>query len=182
MNSKVEAAIDAVISREGGYSDHPADRGGKTRWGITEAVARQNGYAGDMRALPRQLARDIYLRRYWIEPGFAAIEPLSMRIAEECFDTGVNMGPGVAAAMLQRALNVFNRQGQDYPDVAVDGRIGPATLAALTAFLRIRGAQGETALLRALNCLQGTRYIEIMERNPGNEAFALGWFLHRVST
>ena len=32
--------IDELIDREGGYSDHPQDRGGATRWGVTEAVAR----------------------------------------------------------------------------------------------------------------------------------------------
>lgn len=37
----IDRLIDAVIAREGGFSDHPADRGGATRWGITEAVARR---------------------------------------------------------------------------------------------------------------------------------------------
>jgi lysozyme family protein len=40
--------IDALIDREGGYVNHPADRGGPTRYGITEAVARAHGYAGAM--------------------------------------------------------------------------------------------------------------------------------------
>lgn len=44
--------------------DHPADRGGPTRWGLTEAVARRNGYDGPMRALPRSVAADLYRRLY----------------------------------------------------------------------------------------------------------------------
>ena len=36
----IDALIDAVIDREGGYVNHPADRGVPTRWGVTEAVAR----------------------------------------------------------------------------------------------------------------------------------------------
>ena len=48
-----DALIDAVIDREGRYVNHPADRGGPTRWGVTEAVARAQGYAGPMRDLPR---------------------------------------------------------------------------------------------------------------------------------
>ncbi len=44
--------LDALILREGDYVNHPADRGGATRWGITEVVARQNGYDGAMRHLP----------------------------------------------------------------------------------------------------------------------------------
>ena len=48
--------IDDLLDREGGYVHHPADRGGATCWGITEAVARAEGYPGQMRALPREVA------------------------------------------------------------------------------------------------------------------------------
>ena len=61
----IAALIDEVIAREGGYGHHPADRGGATNFGITEAVARANGYAGDMRRLPRAFAETIYRRLYW---------------------------------------------------------------------------------------------------------------------
>uniref|UniRef100_UPI00359318C9 glycosyl hydrolase 108 family protein n=1 Tax=Parasphingorhabdus sp. TaxID=2709688 RepID=UPI00359318C9 len=44
----IDTLIDKVIALEGDYSDHPADRGGPTRWGVTEAVARAQGYAGDI--------------------------------------------------------------------------------------------------------------------------------------
>ena len=50
--TNIDELIDDVIEREGGYVNHPADRGGPTNWGITEAVARRQGYVGDMRALP----------------------------------------------------------------------------------------------------------------------------------
>lgn len=56
--------IEDVIDREGGYVDHPADRGGATRYGITQAVARAEGYTGAMRDLPRALAARIYRRHY----------------------------------------------------------------------------------------------------------------------
>ena len=50
----VEELIDELIEREGGYANHPADRGGPTRFGITEAVARAHGYArSDGRAASR---------------------------------------------------------------------------------------------------------------------------------
>ena len=51
--------IDELIEREGGYVNHPADRGGPTRFGITEAVARAHGYAGPMKWLPREEAAAI---------------------------------------------------------------------------------------------------------------------------
>jgi lysozyme family protein len=64
----VENLIDEVIGREGGYSNHPADRGGATRWGVTEKVARAHGYRGDMRSFPRGEAVAIYRRIYWSGP------------------------------------------------------------------------------------------------------------------
>jgi lysozyme family protein len=177
----VDRLIDALIEREGGYANHPADTGGPTCFGITEAVARAHGYAGSMRQLPRQEAEAIYKRLYWLRPRFDAITARSARVAAELFDTGVNMGPAVAATFLQRALTALNRNGNDYPDLVPDGRIGNATLSTLDAFLAVRGqASGETVLLRALEALQGERYLRLAERRPANEAFLYGWLANRI--
>lgn len=176
----VTKLIDKVIGVEGGYSNHPADRGGPTRWGITEQVARAYGYAGDMRDLPRPIAVRIYRSRYWEEPGLDRIAELAPKLAAELFDTGVNMGTSIPAKFLQRTLNVLNRSQTDYPDIAADGRIGPMTVMGLRKFLKLRGAEGETVLIRAANALQGARYIEIAEDRQANEAFVYGWLAHRV--
>ena len=177
----VDRLIDALIEREGGYANHPADTGGPTCFGITEAVARAHGYAGPMRQLPRDEAAAIYRRLYWTRPGFDEIEKRSPRIAAELFDTGVNMGPAVAATFLQRALTALNRNGKDYPDLVPDGRVGAVTLAALDSYLGLRGqSTGETVLLRALEALQGERYLRLAERRPANEAFLYGWLANRV--
>lgn len=66
----VDELIDELIEREGGYIHHPADKGGPTRYGITETVARAHGYAGVMSALPRDEAVAIYRRLYWLRPRF----------------------------------------------------------------------------------------------------------------
>jgi lysozyme family protein len=177
----VEQLIDAVIEREGGYVDHPADRGGPTCFGITEAVARAQGFAGPMRHLPRDEAMRIYTRLFWLRPRFDEIARRSPRIAAELFDTGVNMGPAVSATFLQRALTALNRNAGDYPDLVPDGRIGDQTLAAFDAFLKARGqASGETVLLRALEALQGERYLRLAELRPANEAFLYGWLANRI--
>ena len=177
----VDGLIEALIEREGGYADHPADKGGPTCFGITQAVARAHGYAGPMRQLPRSEAEAIYRRLYWLRPGLDQVATRSGRIAAELFDTGVNMGPAVAITFLQRALTALNRNGSDYPDLTPDGRVGPATLAALDAFLAKRGASsGETVLLRALEALQGERYLRLAERRPANEAFLYGWLANRI--
>ena len=106
--------IDAVIDREGGYVDHPNDPGGPTRWGITAATARANGFAGDMRQFGRERAAAIYARTYWRGPGLDRIADRSPALAAELFDTGVNMGPPVAVGFLQRALNALNRGATDF--------------------------------------------------------------------
>lgn len=179
---EVESLIDEVIDREGGFVDHPADRGGATCWGITEAVARASGYEGAMRALPRGVAVAIYRRLYWTQPGLAAVAARAPGLAAEMFDTRVNMGPAVAIGFVQRALNALNRGGRDYPDVGVDGRIGPATLAALDGFLRRRGAGGPAVLTKAVEALQGERYLALAEARPANEAFLYGWLAGRLGS
>ena len=176
----IDDLIDAVIDREGGYTDHPADRGGATRWGVTEAVARAGGWRGDMRDFPRGEAAAIYRRLYWLRPRLDAVADPAPAVAAELFDTGVNMGPAVAIGFLQRALNALNRGAADYPDLVVDGRIGPVTLAALDAFLAVRVARGEEVLLKAIEALQGERYVALAERRPANEAFLYGWLANRI--
>ena len=177
----VDQLVDALIEREGSYVNHPADKSGPTCFGITEAVARAHGYRGPMRQLPREEAVAIYKRLYWLRPRLDEVTKRSPRLAAELFDTGANMGPAVAATFLQRALTALNRTGNDYPDLVPDGRIGPATLAALDSFLAVRGqSSGETVLLRALEALQGERYLRLAERRPANEAFLYGWLANRI--
>lgn len=176
----VDSLIDAVIGLEGGYSNHPADRGGPTRWGVTQQVAKAEGYSGDMRAFPRDLAVKIYRKLYWLRPGFDRVADWAPQVAAELFDTGVNMGPVVAAGLLQRALNALNREETDYRDIVRDGVIGPATLAALAALLNRRGDAGESVLLKAIEALRGERYIRLAEDRPANEAFLYGWLAKRI--
>jgi lysozyme family protein len=176
----VHTYIEALIEREGGFVDHPNDRGGPTMYGITEAVARAFGYEGPMADMPQGVAKRIYFTRYWLQPRLDHVNEWSQAVAEELLDTGVNMGTETAGKFLQRALNVLNRQGKTYPDVGVDGSIGAMTLAALKAHLKARGAEGETTLLKMLNALQSVRYIEIAENRPSQEDFVYGWQTHRV--
>lgn len=53
----IEQYLDELIKREGGYVNNPADRGGATKYGITEAVARASGFKGHMRDLPLYVVR-----------------------------------------------------------------------------------------------------------------------------
>jgi lysozyme family protein len=120
--------------------------------------------------LPKAKALEIYRGKYIVAPGFGLVGNVSMPIAAELVDTGVNMGPAVAGRFLQRALN-----GLGDGALAMDGNVGPATIAALKAFLAKRGAEGERRLLALLNAQQGVRYLELAEGRAQNRTFLFGW-------
>lgn len=111
-----DQAFAKLMQHEGGYSNHPADKGGATMWGITEAVARSSGYTGAMQALTQAQAGAIYRANYWT-PVHADQLPAEVRF--DVFDGAVNSGVAQSAKWLQRALGVED-----------DGVIGPRTLAA----------------------------------------------------
>jgi lysozyme family protein len=145
-----DTAFALLLNHEGDFSDHPADPGGKTRFGVTEAVAREVGYKGDMRELPLDLAKRIYLERYW-KPVRADDLPPGIRYA--AFDAAVNSGPAQATRWLQRALGVD-----------ADGLIGPKTLAAAYA--------QDMNALRLRMLAQRLRFMTNLANWP---AFSRGW-------
>lgn len=173
--------IEEIIAKEGGYVDNQDDSGGKTNWGITSKVARAAGHKGPMRDMPRSVAEQIYIDKYWNALRLDDVEKLSPLITAELADTGVNMGTARAAEFLQRALNVFNQKTKIYDDLNVDGDIGSVTLSALKSYLDNRRRNGENVLFKALNCMQGAFYIELAEQREKDETFIFGWLLNRVT-
>lgn len=145
-----DQAFDELLKHEGGFSDHAADPGGKTRYGITEAVAREVGYRGDMRELPLELAKRIYQDRYW-DAVRADELPASVRYA--VFDAAVNSGPRQAIRWLQRAVGA-----------ADDGVIGPQTLGL------VRDANQEK--LVRVYLAERLRFMSTLSNWP---AFSRGW-------
>lgn len=172
----LDQILDGIIANEGGYVNNPNDSGQATNFGITQKVAQLNGYSGPMQSLPLSLARAIYQKQYINGPGFAFILPISDKIAFELIDTGVNMGVVVAGQFLQRALNVLTEA-----KLTVDGSVGNVTRNALRGFLTTRKDDGEAIVLKALNCLQGARYISLVESNDKDRVFVCGWLKNRVS-
>lgn len=179
LPARVAAIIDDVIDREGDFVDHPSDRGGPTRWGITERRARAEGYTGRMEDLPVEIAFSIYARRYVTDPGFIRVVPINETLAAEVIDTGVVMGPARAAEFLQRWLNGFNSEDR-YADLFVDARVGPLTAETLSAFLAWRGDVGRRVLLCALNCTQGDHFLAFAEARRDQRDFLFGWVRKRV--
>ena len=117
MNS-FDHAFDLLIGNEGGYVNNPKDPGGETNWGITRAVAVDNGYSGSMKIMPKETAKQIYRKMYWDK---LQCDQLPFVVAFQLFDAGVNHGNTQAAKFLQRALSV-----------ADDGVIGAKTIAAVS--------------------------------------------------
>ena len=145
-----DQAFDILLKHEGGFSDHAADPGGKTRFGITEAVAREVGYRGDMRELPLDLAKRTYKDRYW---DAVRADELPEAVRYTVFDAAVNSGPRQAILWIQRAVGVRD-----------DGVIGPVTLAAA------RAADPERLLRQLL-----AQRLRFMAGLPNWPAFGRGW-------
>lgn len=180
MNEKLKKIIDEVIKAEGGYVNDPDDKGGETNYGITKEVARKNGYMDEMKYMPRSFAEHVYEKRYIIEPKFDLLFDISDIVAIEVIDTGVNCGQVTASKFLQESLNLLNNNTKLYPDLKVDGLLGPATFNALRSYLKVRGYEGEKVLQFILNCRQVSYYSSICLSKPDQEKFFYGWVLNRA--
>ncbi len=176
-----DISFEKTLIHEGDYSNDKYDKGGKTRFGITEKEARANGYEGDMAALPLSFAKKIYFEKYW-NP--LHLDQFAQEISDELFDTGVNMGIGTAGKFFQTTINLFTGYEVDPLDdqkiiehlLVVDGNIGPKTIEAFDKILKNTGVE---KILKVLNILQGQRYIDICLSHPTQKKFIRGW-LNRV--
>ena len=155
----VDQILDDLIRREGGYVHDPVDRGGPTKYGITQRTLQT--WRGrvvtptDVRGLTRDEARAIYQRRYVDAPGFATLpDPLRAQV----IDNAVLSGPRQAVKDLQRAIG----------GVAVDGKLGPKTRAALTR-------RGVAAVHAQLIQVRAARIGRLVQRAPAQVRFLRGW-------
>lgn len=175
--AELKTKIDAVMRAEGWdkYTNLPNDKGGPTKWGITEATARAFGYKGRMQDLDYETAYRIYVERFWHAPKFDEINIRSDELAQAMFDWGVNSGPSRPVKALQRALNTLNRQGKDYPDIDTDGGLGRITFGAIDAFVKKRGDDGLRYLAGMVKAQRSVFLMEISERDQSQEDFSNGW-------
>lgn len=112
-----DQALDELLKHEGGYVNHISDPGGETNFGITQRVARLNGYEGDMKFIPMSLVKEIYKRDYWDK---CKCDDLPETLRYAVFDAGVNSGVTQAIKWLQRASGAY-----------ADGVFGSKTLLAV---------------------------------------------------
>lgn len=185
-----EKAFYKTLGHEGGYVNDKDDAGGETYmgvsrvynptwtgWDLIDDLKRKPGFPRilDDNDAIQNAVQEFYELRYWDENRLDDVE--SQAVAEEMFDTSVNLGTARAARFLQEALNYLNRNEAMYKDLVVDGKIGSMSLRALQTIL---DKGDEVILLKILNVLQGMHYLNYMKKSPTQEKYARGWF-RRVS-
>lgn len=149
-------AVELVLQHEGGTSDHPADPGGLTRYGISRAAYPHL----DIANLSVDQAKEIYRRDYWLA---SRCDAMPYMLALPLFDAAVNCGVRRAATFLQYALNV-----------RADGVIGPKTLAAVDAL----DEDGRERVLIDMLALRCKHYGSL----PTVRDFGRGWFRRTLET
>jgi lysozyme family protein len=180
LGALIAAVVGGVVAIEGGYVNDPNDSGGETNHGITVAVAREHGYTGPMDSLPEEKARDIYADAYIRGPKFDQVLARSPAVGTKLADIGVNAGPGRAARWLQQSLNDLSRGGRDFAAVAVDGSIGPGTMAAYAALEQRRGRVKACELTIKLLDGYQTAHYTALAKGSANSSFLVGWIDNRI--
>ncbi len=181
-----EKAYNKLVRFEGVYVNDSDDKGGETYkgiarnfhpywlgWQIIDTLKEHYGkdfqkYLDNNEILQNEV-KEFYKVKFW--DVFLA-DNLPYEIAEEIFEISVNTGIMRATIILQTALNLLNRNQKLYPDLKVDGKVGPQTMGTLRTCLQ---KNSEKLVYNVLNILQGAFYTELMLNNPVYEKY-IGWF------
>jgi|SRR6185312_9942311 len=161
-------AIPHVFEHEGGYNNVKSDLGGATNWGVSlrflKSINKDIDGDGDVdyldiQKLSKEDATEIYYNNFW-KPFY---DKLPRLLASKVFDTGINVGVGKAAIILQRALVSLGSK------ITVDGAVGNATLQEVSKCQ-------EEAILDAYSLAQKNYYDAVIKANPEQIKFKSGWY------
>jgi lysozyme family protein len=177
--AQFEPAFKITMSSEGGYANNPADHGGETYkgiarnywktwagWPIVDRIAAtkppklNTALAAD--AHLQTLVLSFYKTNFWDTESLDSIN--DQQVANQLFDTAVNMGTAAASKFLQQAVNTIKPNA-----LTVDGQIGSHTIAEANS---CTGA----ALYNAVCHLRKAKYDAIIAHNPTQQQFAKSWF------
>lgn len=183
---------------EGGYDNDPDDRGGETYagiarnffpkwagWRIIDIIKSTNKTTA---AINRSCAANAELQdlvaAWYKSEWFDALKlsQLPQDLANEIFEQAVNLGKAGSGKQVQIICNAYNRNsagGDLFPDLVVDGAIGPKTLSALKLILANKATA--ESLVHALNCMQGAHYLELAARKPSQRKYTVGWMKRTLS-
>lgn len=163
------SALARVLKYEGGFVNNPADRGGATNRGITQATYdayrdRNHRARQSVQLIAEDEVEDIYFTGYWTAGKCIAIESGGRpELAQVHFDACVNHGLSTAAKLLQRALGVSD-----------DGVIGNETMAAIAAC-------DETRAIARLLDHRMLFYARIVNANASQHVFMEGWIARAIA-
>jgi hypothetical protein len=162
----VDAMIDEILGREGGFVDHPNDRGGATNFGITQrALAASRGKdvsVDDVRNMAISEAKQIYSTRYFTRP---KIDKLPELVQPVVFDMSINHGPGTAIKLFQEVLNKSGKT------CSVDGGVGDETITCAQAAADALG----NALINSVVDRRIALYQAIVAGDESQRVFLRGW-------
>lgn len=155
-----------------GYTDHPSDRGGPTKYGITLATLKGLGSIGDVnkdavtdrrdvQLLDHATAVRIYESTFWRGSSADVLHLRDWRLSLVHYDAAVHSGTSWARRRLQQALGVTQ-----------DGILGPKTWRALD---RAQLGEGVAVLCRRLLGRRTALWTSLMQRDPRQRDFQRGW-------
>ena len=167
MSQSAAEIIDAILLREGSeYTNNPADKGGPTKWGITQATLsrylQHPASETEVQTMTRDMACEIYQRLY-VAP-FTVLAAISPRLLGLLVDSAVQHGTVRAAAWLQEVIGATPQ----------DGILGPASLERWRPY-RL-GTRDQDEAYKALLKTRIRFYAKIIHDNPTQATFANGWF------
>ncbi len=172
MSFDIWKEIDKAIAREGGYINHPADRGGPTNMGITQKTLTlyfgKEQLVADVYNLSKQTARDIYYTNYYIKPDIKSLPDLIKPIM---LDMVVNSGKR-GIKILQHLLTCYN-----YQPGKIDGYIGPKTIYAAKVAAEDMGND----LVRKLIKRRVIFYENLVKADDSQRVFLAGWIARAES-
>ncbi|NDR56514.1 holin-associated N-acetylmuramidase [Aliiruegeria sabulilitoris] len=163
----IEAIAHEIVAREGGFVNDPDDPGGATKYGVTIGTMRRLGLdldgdgrvtVADVRKLDRKTAENIFIEHYFRRP---RISDLPECLHASVFDMYVNAGSN-AVKILQRLLCQMGEE------IAVDGAIGPQTLAAADTAARTAPEH----LADAYGIARRNYYYALADRRPSSRKYA----------
>ena len=168
MDNEIQTELTKILDREGwpAYTDHPDDRGGPTKGGITLTTLRSwrgQSQLGEkaLKDLTHNEALSILYKRYVECNGIDKLSNNSLKY--HVIDNAVLSGPFIAVKDLQKSLHIKD-----------DGIIGPITLYAI-------GRKGYEDVNRLLAVTRSLRLARFVQKNPNQLVFLVGWLKRCLS-
>lgn len=164
MPHDLTEALGYLLDEEGGWSDHPSDRGGATFNGVTQTtyddwrVRVVKKPKQSVRKATADEIRNLYDVLYWRAAG---CDRLPWPISYVTFDAAVNSGVSRAIRWTQGGLSVEQ-----------DGKLGPRTLAAASVAVEA----GDSKAILAIVDQRVTFLARLVQKTPSQAAFLLGWW------